>query len=179
MNNYTAMLDCLADAGHVSDDAKLERAAGKWRTCVHEAGHATVALAAGWRVDEVRLEDGNCEDGCCLVRMPEVYTNDQRGQLKLIILALAGVLAECEFCGCELGGSKLDEEKAWLAAQRIAPDDATARDNLVNVTGANKTRNIIREHQAALLLMAGILAQVGHVDGREAAKIFTRYNSLE
>ncbi len=171
-HNYNAMLDFLADAGRLSDDAMLEQAAGKWRTCIHEAGHAVVALAVGWQVDEVRLKHGNCQDGCCLVRMPEVYTNNQWGQLKLITLALAGVVAECEFCGCKLRWSKLDEEKAWLAAERIAPDDATARDNLVNVTGANETREIIREHQAALLLIAAILAQVGHVDGREAAKIF-------
>jgi hypothetical protein len=70
----------------------LTPTASRYNTAIHEAGHAVVAHALGWRVTDLKLEDGDFGGGLVLHRRPDVprsYELDEQD----IMIRLAGYAA--------------------------------------------------------------------------------------
>ena len=119
----------------------------RWPTCVHEAGHATVAMALG--VTVLSIHGGSHEtDGCCKV-LPPAHWQDE------VLILMAGYLAARHVAGDTYmwPAAISDRRKIAYRFQRHGADPA-ARTALWDRAG-----DIVTDSLPAVLTLADMLME--------------------
>jgi len=132
-----------------SPDPFRERSdADRWRTCVHEAGHAIIATAFGVRVLTISADPEGSTWGRCvpLGRLGDARTiEDARAG---IVVALAGSVAEEIECGEHLReGALTDNAEALSLARKLVGLLADIADAEVEIKAGKETARALLRSQ--------------------------------
>ena len=139
-----------------------------WKTAIHEAGHAVVALAWGLhfhQVDLHRRDDGTT--GLIDIAEPdaEVFRGKGRTCLPWLIHAVAGHWAEERSGGCD-GGCGVDYTDAWALAEAAADDAEVTAEALMAEANADAAR-LVAEDWRIILRVARYLYRHRELNRRQ------------
>jgi ATP-dependent Zn protease len=142
----------------------MNRAARILRIAYHEAGHAVVALALGYVVTSVRIDDED-DGGRVRYRAPD-YVSDAHP----ILLSIAGHAAEQlrYSSNTELSSAAKADERRWL--ELVAHLPQTSRDTYVRKLHM-QARSLLRLNWAAVEALAAALFEHRSVSHSQIRKV--------
>jgi len=147
---------------------------------LHEAGHAVVTLAMGWRPGWARVGHANClgRDGEYNAAVRGLDATKAHERRLILACMLAGLEAErrrshrsvLELCAFGGAGGDYNAAVALVATSRRAPPDADAVAR--EIEAARKlSRDLVARHWRAVLAVAAELCARKQLSGAEIARL--------